>query len=205
MLEEERQNLQGLEEITLAIKAGSEDLFRSVYRAEYNNLLHFVNSYTRNRQDAEDLVQETMLAIWDNRESLDPEKNLRSYMYTIARNKSLNYLRDNAKRLKSGSIEESDNFINSLALSSPSVEEEINALELQEFIDRIYLSLPEKVVNTFKMSRQDGFTYNEIAEKLGITTKVVEYHISITLKALRFRLCSKDGVKTPKFIKTNGR
>ena len=203
MLEEER-NLQGLEEITLAIKAGSEDLFRSVYRAEYNNLLHFVNSYTRNHQDAEDLVQETMLAVWDNRESLDPGKNLRSYIYTIARNKSLNYLRDNAKRLKSGSIEESDNLINSIALSSSSVEEEINALELQEFIDRIYLSLPEKVVNTFKMSRQDGYTYNEIADKLGITTKVVEYHISITLKALRFKLGTKDNSKALKLIKTNG-
>ena len=66
--------------------------------------------------------------------------------------------------------------------------EEINALELQEFIERIYLSLPEKVVNTFRMSRHDGLTYSEIAEKLGITTKVVEYHISITLKALRLRL-----------------
>ena len=203
-MKEEERNLQGLEEITLAIKAGSEDLFRSVYRAEYTNLLHFVNSYTRNHQDAEDLVQETMLAIWNNRESLDPGRNLRSYIYTIARNKSLNYLRDNAKRLKSGSLEEADNLINSMALSSSSVEEEINALELQEFIDRIYLSLPEKVVNTFKMSRQDGLTYNEIAEKLGITTKVVEYHISITLKALQFKLGTHDSGKGLKLIKDNG-
>ncbi|MBR0029228.1 MAG: hypothetical protein IJP55_03165 [Bacteroidales bacterium] len=48
------------------------------------------------------------------------------------------------------------------------------------------------MVNTFRMSRHDGFTYNEIAEKLGITTKVVEYHISITLKALRLRLGNSD-------------
>ena len=44
------------------------------------------------------------------------------------------------------------------------------------------------MVNTFRMSRQEGLTYNEIAEKLGITPKVVEYHISITLKALRVKL-----------------
>lgn len=182
--------LERMREITLAIKAGSEDVFRSVYRAEFNNLVHFVNSYTRNRLDSEDLVQETMLAIWKNRESLDPERNFRSYLYTIARNKSLNYLRDNANHLKSSSLQESETLINSLALSSPSVEEEINALDLQSFIDRVYLSLPEKVVNTFRMSRQDGFTYNEIAEKLGITVKVVEYHISITLKALRLKLGS---------------
>ena len=182
--------LERMREITLAIKAGSEGVFRSVYRAEFNNLVHFVNSYTRNRLDSEDLVQETMLAIWKNRESLDPERNFRSYLYTIARNKSLNYLRDNANHLKSSSLQESETLINSLALSSPTVEEEINALDLQSFIDRVYLSLPEKVVNTFRMSRQDGFTYNEIAEKLGITVKVVEYHISITLKALRLKLGS---------------
>lgn len=185
---EEHNNLERLKEIALAIKAGSKDVFRSVYRAEYNNLVHFVNAYLHNKQDAEDLVQETMLAIWENRDILDPCKNFRSYLYTIARNKSLNYLRDNAKWMKGSPTYDSDNLINSMALSSQSVDDEINVLELQGFIDRVYLSLPEKVVHTFKMSRQDGLTYNEIAEKLGITPKVVEYHISITLKALRHKL-----------------
>lgn len=181
-----------LKEITLAIKAGSKDIFRSVYRAEYDNLVHFVNSYTRNKQDSEDIVQETMLATWEYRESLDPSKNFRSYLYTIARNKSLNYLRDNAKRLHGSTLQDSENQINSIALMSSSVEDEIHALELREFIDRVYLSLPEKVVNTFKMSRQEGMTYNEIAQQLGVSPKVVEYHIAITLKALRLKLGVKD-------------
>ena len=196
-MKQDAEILARLNEITLAIKAGSNDVFWSVYRAEYNNLLHFVSSYTRNLQDAEDIVQETMIAIWDNRETLDPGKNFRSYLYTIARNKSLNYLRDNAKRLKGSSLQESENLINSLALSAPCVEDEINALDLQSFIERIYLSLPEKVVNTFKMSRQEGLTYNEIAERMGITTKVVEYHISITLKAIRLRLGLKNQSSNP--------
>ena len=186
--------LERMREITLAIKAGSEDVFRSVYRAEFNNLVHFVNSYTRNRLDAEDLVQETMMAIWEGRDTLDPGRNFRSYLYTIARNKSLNYLRDNAKRKKDSSLQDSETLINSLALSSLAVEEEINALELQEFIDRVYLSLPKKVVNTFRMSRQEGLTYGEIAQNLGITPKVVEYHISITLKALRLKLGTRTNL-----------
>lgn len=196
-MKQDAEILARLNEITLAIKAGSDDVFWSVYRAEYNNLLHFVESYTRNREDAEDIVQETMLAIWDNRETLDPGKNFRSYLYTIARNKSLNYLRDNAKRLKGSSLQESENLINSLALSSSCVDEEINALDLQGFIERIYLSLPEKVVNTFKMSRNEGLTYSEIAQRMGITTKVVEYHISITLKAIRLHLGMKHQNNNP--------
>lgn len=191
--------LDGLKEITLAIKAGSRDVFKTVYRVEYNNLLHFVYSYTGSHQDAEDIVQETMLAVWENREFLNPERNFRSYLYTIARNKSLNFLRDDAKRPKGISIKDNtDAIINSLALCSHTVEEEINALELQSFIDRIYLSLPDNIVNTFKMSRQDGLTYNEIAQKLGITPKVVEYHIHITLKAFRFVLgkMGDEGMKS---------
>lgn len=181
--------IDGLKEITLAIKAGSKDIFKTVYRVEYDNLLHFVYSYAGDRQDAEDIVQETLMAIWENRESLDPDKNFRSYIYTIARNKSLNYLRDKAKRPKGISIKDNSNaIINSLALCSSAVEEEIHALDLQGFIDRIYLSLPDNIVKTFKMSRQDGLTYNEIAEKLGITPKVVEYHIHITLKTFRYVL-----------------
>ncbi len=186
--------LERMREITLAIKAGSEDVFRSVYRAEYKNLVHFVNSYTRNRLDSEDLVQETMMAIWEGRDALDPCRNFRSYLYTIARNKSLNYLRDNAKRMKDSSLQDSETLINSLALSSLAVDEEINALELQEFIDRVYLSLPKKVVNTFRLSRQEGLTYGEIAQTLGITPKVVEYHISITLKALRLKLGTRNNL-----------
>ena len=189
----EEEARERLKEIALAIKAGSKDIFKSLYRAEYTNLIHFVSSYTRNLQDAEDLVQETMLSVWENRESIDPDRNFRSFLYIIARNKSLNYLRDNAKRFKDSSIHEAEYMINSLALSSLSVEEEINALELQEFIDRIYLSLPQKVTDIFKMSRQEGMTYNEIAEKMGVTPKVVEYHVSIALKAFRMKIGMSSG------------
>lgn len=184
--------LSSLQEIASAIKAGCEDVFRSVYNAEYLNLLCFVRNYTHNKHDAEDLVQETMMTVWENRDKIDPEKNLISYLYTIAKHKTLNYLRDNAKRAKEGSLQESEYLINCMALSSSSVEDEINAMELQGFIERVFLSLPEKFVETFRLNRVEGLTYNEIAEKLGISVKVVEYHICITLKALRLRLSNLE-------------
>ena len=52
-------------------------------------------------------------------------------------------------------------------------------------IDRIYLTLPDKVVTTFRLSRIDGLTYKEIAEKMNISVKMVEYYISIALKRFR--------------------
>lgn len=180
--------LEIMREISLAIKAGSTDVFRSLYRAEYLNLLRFVMSYAHNSQDAEDIVQDTMISVWENHQSIDPSRNFRSYLYTTARNKALNYLRDNAKRFKDSSIHESLTLLNSLALSSSSVEEEYNAIELQSFIERIYSSLPERVMTIFKMSRQEGLTYNEIAQKMGVTPKVVEYNVSIALKAFRSRI-----------------
>lgn len=184
-----------MKEIALAIKAGSRDIFKSLYRAEYANLLYFVSSYTHNRQDAEDIIQDTMISLWENRETINPDFNFRSFVYIIARNKTINYLRDNAKHSKGKSILDNEYMLDSIALSSPSVEEELNALELQEFIDRIYLSLPQRVVDIFKMNRFEGLTYNEIADKMGITSKVVEYHISIALKAFRLRIGLSSGRK----------
>ena len=184
-----------MEEIALAIKAGSRDIFKSLYRAEYANLLYFVSSYTHNRLDAEDIIQDTMISLWENRDSINPDFNFRSFIYIIARNKTINYLRDNAKRSKGKSILDNEYMLDSLALSSPSVEEELNALELQEFIDRIYLSLPQRVVDIFKMNRIEGLTYNEIADKMGISSKVVEYNISIALKAFRLRIGLSSGRK----------
>lgn len=62
------------------------------FRMEYNNLVHFINSYITDSSAAEDIVQDTFITLWDKRFLIDEQQNLRSYTYKIARNKMLNYL-----------------------------------------------------------------------------------------------------------------
>lgn len=172
-------------EITEAIRDGSRDIFDSFYRVEYYNVLHFVKRYLGyDNALAEDIAQESFMSVWQTRERLDPNYSIRTYLYTIARNKTLNLLRDTA-RAKANTLAGQEALVNLQALNHESVTEKIEALELQRMIERIYLTLPDNVVTTFRLSRIDGLTYKEIAEKMNISVKMVEYYISIALKRFR--------------------
>jgi RNA polymerase sigma-70 factor (ECF subfamily) len=73
-------------------------------------------------------------------------------------------------------------------LQSDYIESRIDSLELEKLIERTYALLPEKIRKTFIMSRKEGLSYEEIAQKTGITVKSVEYQISVALKVFRRKL-----------------
>ena len=147
---------------------------------EFLNLVHFIGSYLQDKDKAHDLAQETMMALWENRSSLDPERNIRGFVFTIARNKTLNELRRRNMFTPGGQASES------LAqLEDNSVDEFIDALDLPALIENVWKSLPEKVETTFALSRRDGLKNREIAVLEGISEKTVEYRIKVALRRFR--------------------
>ena len=181
---EKRDNI-----IAAAIKDGNEGVFKTFFRSEFNNIVFFVSKYVKNVFIAQNIAQETFIALWNTREQINPELNIRTYVFTIARNKALNYLRDNAKG-RTSTLEKREAALNLYALNTPSVSEQIEALELEELIEKIYRLLPENIKESFILSRQFGLTYEEIAQKRGITIKVVEYHIVSALRLFKKNLRS---------------
>lgn len=176
--------MEDLSVISDAIRAGSEAAFEALFRAEFRNVTFFVNRYVRDTVQAEDIAQESFLALWKSRERIDPRQNLRNYVLTIARNRALNYLRDVASR-KGGTLEAREAEIHARILQKPEVEQRIEALETENLLDRVFRSLPEKAREMFALNRQEGMTYAEIAQKHGVSVKVVEYNIVLALKAFR--------------------
>lgn len=178
---------QSAPELVNKIRIGNHDAFELFYRMEYLNLVHFADSYLHNKDKARDIAQETMLAVWENRQHLNPEKNIRSLVFTIARNKTLNQLRQNKVLFSS---EETENAL--ALLEDRSVEDNIHALELSNLIKKEWDMLPEKARETFSMSREDGLKNREIAEKEGVSEKTVEYRMKTALD--RFRLVVKKNI-----------
>ena len=176
--------MEDLSPISDAIRAGSEAAFEALFRAEFRNVTFFVNRYVRDTVQAEDIAQESFLALWKSPERIDPRQNLRNYVLTIARNRALNYLRDVASR-KGGTLEAREADIHARILQKPEVEQRIEALETENLLDRVFRSLPEKAREMFALNRQEGMTYAEIAQKHGVSVKVVEYNIVLALKAFR--------------------
>lgn len=174
-------------ELVDRIRRGEHYAYELFYRMEYLNLVHFADSYLHNKEKARDIAQETMLALWENRQYLNPEKNIRSLVFTIARNKTLNQLRQNKMLFSSEEVSSALDL-----LEDHSVDENINALDLNKLIHKEWDMLPEKARKTFSMSRHEGLKNREIAEREGVSEKTVEYRMKTALD--RFRLVIKNNI-----------
>jgi len=175
--------------VSEAIRSGDEKAFGAFLSAEFANVAHFVNQYLRDEMLADDIAQESFISMWINRESINPDLNIRSYIFKIARNKSLNLLREKYYSL-SDTIEKREVKIMIDSIQGESVDNKIEALYLEDLINKTYSALPDTIRDSFILSRKFGLTYEEIANAKGLTVKAVEYHIGQALKFFRKRLAN---------------
>ena len=168
------------------IRNGDRKAFEMFYRLEFNNLVHFIASYTSDRERAMDLAQDVLCTLWERRSDIRPGANLRAWVFTVARNRTLNVLKEKKYFADSSFRSTLDERI--AALEDPSVEHLIDSLELGALIRKAYDTLSDTSKDTFIMSRIAGLTNREIAERRGISLKTVEYHIKISLRHFRDKL-----------------
>ena len=164
------------------LKEGDERAFDALFR-HYGVLVYrFAFGYLKSRPAAEEIVQECFIKIWEKRTELRDDVPLKGYLFTTAHHAILNELRrDQHQQQLAGQV---------AATGPVSV---ANEAEYQE-MEALYLAaldkLPPRQREAFMLSRQQGLSYSEIAERQGISTKTVEAHIVQALKTLRtyFRL-----------------
>lgn len=153
--------------------------FEQLFRKFRPGLVAFATSIIGRSNDAEELVHDVFIAIW-NRESNDLDPNgIKSYLFTSVKNRCLNFI----KKSKLDFIDINDEV--------PVFDANVNAhtsMVAKESEKRIHLlidQLPKKCKQVFLMSRMYELSYKEIAEILEITPKTVENQISIALKFLK--------------------
>jgi len=164
------------------IKLGSEAAFESIFRKYYLRLCHYVFKYVENMPDAEEIVQETYLNIWDKRLTLEISTSFRSYLYASAKNRALNSIR-NASRRKG--------HLSVISTYKNHSEDALSDLSVNEINDQLFLALenlPPKCKRIFEMSRMEGLKHKEIAQKMEIKIKTVENQIGIALRYLKENL-----------------
>lgn len=169
--------LQWIHEIAYS---GSEDAFKSLYVAYFRRLMRFVVPYVSTPQEAEEIVSDAFLALWENRKSLFGVSNVEAWLYTITRNKTISYLRSlHAKEI---ALEESaDAFL----YTETTPEDELISKEGVERLNAAINSLPAKCKIAFQLVREDKMKYKDVARILNISIKTVETHISTAVKKLR--------------------
>lgn len=166
----------------LALKKGSHKAFKAIYDLYYYQLHKYALTFVKDVEFAEEMVHEAFLMIWDKREMLNIEFNIKAYLYKSIHNQALNYLRHNkiVQKYFSETIN-SDRNTNTSFLPEPFMKKAISGA-----ID----NLPVRLKQIFILSRIEGLKHKEISAKLGISEKTVEVHIRNARITLRKKLKS---------------
>ncbi|MEL6925617.1 MAG: sigma-70 family RNA polymerase sigma factor [Bacteroidota bacterium] len=153
------------------------------YHQLYDLLMGFAMRLTKNRTDAEDLMQETICRAYKNKHRYQPGTNFKAWMTTIMRNSYINLYRK--RKTRNTTSEPVETFAYSLESTGPDALAE-NRVQHSELVDIVH-SLSDTYRVAFLMSYQ-GYQYNEIAEKLQIPMGTVKSRINYARKLLKEKI-----------------
>jgi len=170
--------------------SGNQDSFDSLMEKYRKNIICFINRFVNSIDIAEDLAQDVFVYLLINRKEYDFKYSMKTYLYTIARSRALNYLK-REKRLVF--LEEDISLENNMI---PSIEEEIFSKEKSELIYHAINQLKPKQQKVIYLADIEGMSYREISKILGNTvtqTKMIIYRARKKLKIiLREELISNE-------------
>ena len=164
-----------------AVQRGDQKAFDTLFRRYYPMLCAYGHRFVE-LEDAEEIVEYSLLWIWESRETLVIESSLNSYLFKMVYRRALNKLAhiDATQRADTRFYEEMQEMLQDTDL--------YQVEELTQRIKDAIATLPESYRETFVMHRFRDMSYKEIAEILGISPKTVDYRIQQALKQLRVDL-----------------
>lgn len=169
-------------ELYRKLKVGDELAFKALFQKYYSALCHYGFQLLQNSEMAEEIVQELFVRIWEKREALSIETSVKHYLFKSVRNQCLNQLQHLKirKQYESSILESSEQQIDP--------DQYFMEVELIRRIEKSIESLPPKRQEIFRLSREKGLKYKEIALELNISIKTVEAQMGLALKYLRDEL-----------------
>jgi RNA polymerase sigma-70 factor (ECF subfamily) len=172
-----------LNRVVKELSKDNDSSLEELFDYYYPRLFNFSKSFLKIEDGIDDILQEVFVKIWINRKNIKNAATFNSYIFTITRNLLLNELRS---RLNKQNIKEE---VRKLSVGSEySLLEQLEYQDLKERVDNIIEELPSRQKEIFILSRTEGLSHKEIAEKLKISPKTVEYHITLVIRVLKDEL-----------------
>lgn len=188
------------ENLLSLIQNNQDEAFQFLFKKYYSRLLAYAIRFVKEKEIAEDIIQEVFMSFWEKRQLLK-SISLSSLLFCMVRNASINYLKQKVL-VDKFPIEYIENIDGEEKLYSLdfalSADEETLYEELRKRIQEALSILPERSREIFLLSRFKGLKNKEIASKLEISTTAVEKHISKSLKKISSYL--KDNVNYNDYI-----
>ena len=167
-------------ELLAQLKEGDAAACLALYDRYHAAVYKWALSFVKAPQLAEDLVQEVFLKIWQIRERLNPEQSFPAFMYRICRNKAFTMLKQIA-----GDEKLRTQVMTELGSVAESAENKLLWSQYEAMLVHAVEQLPQQRQKVFKLCRQEGKTYDQVAAELGISRNTVKEHMVMAVKNIR--------------------
>ena len=171
-------------ELLLLIREDNEVAFYQLYERYSRRLYGFVLRYIKQEADADGIVQEVFIKIWESRNKIDVYSSFESFLFTVAYNSTISLFRKRAREKKYLEHLKSLQQVE----ASPDLIDEIQFNELNNTVQALLNQLTPRQKEIFQLSREQGLAHEEIAKKLNISVNTVKKHIANTLAFLKTRI-----------------
>ncbi|MET0462565.1 MAG: RNA polymerase sigma-70 factor [Chitinophagaceae bacterium] len=187
-----------LKSLQQQIEGGSQQAFSSLFRLLYPRLLSFAIQYVHIKEIAEEITNDVFIKLWNRKEHLHEVNNISTYLFVSVKNLSLNYL----KRYSHLHVAVENNEEDASLVNLDDPEQQLEWKEMSFQLAHAIDSLPDQCRTIFKLIKEDGFRYKEVAEILGISPRTVETQLFRAMKKLQLLINSgnspaKRNRKTP--------
>ena len=149
-------------EILTEVKAGNTNAFERLYDCYWLKVYNFARLYITSSSEVSEVVQDVFVKVWESRETFDETKNFDGFLFKMTALRGIE--------------------------NSYNIEEELDAADLKNYVDRLIAQLPPQRQRIFKMSREQHLSNKEIAEQCAVTEKAIERQITLALKFIKDNL-----------------
>ena len=164
------------------LRVGSKEAFRSLFETFGPKIHAFALSYLKNNADAEELLQEVFLKLWEVRASLDISKNIKSLLFKICINLIYDFIR--RKNIEKAYLDYSGNNQS----YSDNTWEEVIYNDMLSSLNHFVAGMPEQRQRIFRLSKEEGLSNDEIAEQLNLSRRTIENQLYRAVSFLKEKL-----------------
>ncbi|MDR2037549.1 MAG: RNA polymerase sigma-70 factor [Bacteroidales bacterium] len=161
---------------------GEESAFRKLYYDYYERLFRFGMHMVKSEEWCEEIVSDVFFNIWQNRQQLTEIDNLEAYLFKSVKNKCLHYLDKSARRPRNQDLSVSIEYT---TIDENTPESIVLDNELNQLLQKAINSLPDRCRTIFKLVREDGMKYKQIAEILNISVRTIDAQMSIATQKIK--------------------